>query len=723
MESLDYSSDLKSSTHTLSWSHLTVTTKSKRKLTETFTQLGQPAPIKTLISDVSGVMGSGLCAIMGSSGSGKTTFLSAMAMRLDARMKVKGKMFIDGNRYNKHDLKNCSGYVMQDDLLNANFTVAETLSYTSFLRMPSTTTRQERKDREDYVLKLMGIEHCRDVIIGDTRNKGISGGERKRVCVAMELLLKPFLLFLDEPTSGLDSLTALSVMTTMKELAANGVIVMCTIHQPQSQIFNEFDSLILMKKGRIVYQGQAKASLVYFESFGYPCPPMTNPADHLIHVLSLSQTKIVSQEDQAAAATNAIVDEHQPKLTHGGSHHYIEMTPIPEDSDLIEDDKVDVEIAANSLASQHSALHSDGKSAEEEETAQPATRANRSSSITAMGSRIRAMSIDIENRLFKAISVFTEWNAMNIDVDEDQEIRPIEYKAAQPWHMQFLVLLQRALHSHLRRWDILLINIAVTLILGTFICESVWANIGTHKASSAKRQASLFFCVIHQGVLASLQSIFTFPMERALMLRERAAGSYNVSSYFLSKTLADTIVQIINPIIFTCLVYPSIGYQPSPKQFFIFMTVMVMVNNAAVAVANMISCLFVSIELSTIIVAALFEVARLYGGFFISPSQLTNYPDWKFADVLSFSKYGFLTIVLNEMSTVVVTCKTSELSSNGNCAIPPLPQQTTNNYPGSLYNSYYGYDQYNIGQTLGILGAYIIICRIISFLGLRYIKS
>jgi ATP-binding cassette subfamily G (WHITE) protein 2 len=172
-------------------------------------------------------------------------------------MKVTGDVHINGSAYNKNLLKSMSGYVMQDDVIHAQLTVQETLMYTAALRMPSQTTLEERQDRCTECLKTMGIEYCRDVIVGDSRNKGISGGERKRLCVAMELMTKPKLLFLDEPTSGLDSTTALSLMHTMKSLCESGqCTVVCTIHQPQTKIFNLMDNLLLMKKGEIVYQGK-----------------------------------------------------------------------------------------------------------------------------------------------------------------------------------------------------------------------------------------------------------------------------------------------------------------------------------------------------------------------------------------------------------------------------------------------------------------------------------
>ncbi|RYH22358.1 ATP-binding cassette domain-containing protein, partial [archaeon] len=161
-----------------------------------------------------------------------------------------GEFRLNGREYSRHVLKAMSAYVMQDDLLHAELTVQETLWYSAALRMPYHTPPTKREERISELLTLLGILHCRDVIIGDSRHKGISGGERKRVSVAIELLNRPKLLFLDEPTTGLDSNTAYSLTKILKQLADIGeCTVVCTIHQPMPKIFQLFDNLILMKKG------------------------------------------------------------------------------------------------------------------------------------------------------------------------------------------------------------------------------------------------------------------------------------------------------------------------------------------------------------------------------------------------------------------------------------------------------------------------------------------
>ncbi len=193
--------------------------------------------------------------------------MNTLACRLDVNNVVEGEMRLNGAPYNNAELKRIAGYVMQDDLLNGYLTVEETLMYAARLRLPRTFTDKQRKERVDDVMADLGLVHVRKAIIGTQLKKGISGSERKRLCVGMQLLNRPQLLFLDEPTTGLDSVTALDLLHTLHALAhgesqEKAVTIVCSIHQPQSKIFNLFDSLILLKAGNIIYQGPRNQAMV-----------------------------------------------------------------------------------------------------------------------------------------------------------------------------------------------------------------------------------------------------------------------------------------------------------------------------------------------------------------------------------------------------------------------------------------------------------------------------
>ena len=160
--------------------------------------------------------------------------------------------------------------------------------------------------------------------------------------------------------------------------------------------------------------------------------------------------------------------------------------------------------------------------------------------------------------------------------------------------------------------------------------------MGNYADSIPKRNAIMFFTVIHQGVVSSLQGTYAFPMERAIMLRERAAGAYYVSAYFLSKTGVDSFFQLLAPIIFTAFVYPIIGLNTSESQKpFVFLAFQMLLCNCAVALSNMCSCIFVSIEMSTVVLACAMEITRLYSAFFVSPVLLDSYSKWKVSDSTS----------------------------------------------------------------------------------------
>ena len=200
---------------------------------------------------------------------------------------------------------------MQDDNLFAYSTVNETLMFAASLRLPSSMSLEDKQAHVDTVIGKLGLTPARDVIIGGPKARGVSGGERKRVTIGVELLHNPPLVFLDEPTSGLDSFQAQSVMETLQNLASNGHTVVCSIHQPRSSIYAMVDSLMLLAGGRCAYYGPS-GSLChsYFAGLNHPVPEDFNPADHLLDVISVDyRTK--EQEGDSKARVDTIVRSWQ----------------------------------------------------------------------------------------------------------------------------------------------------------------------------------------------------------------------------------------------------------------------------------------------------------------------------------------------------------------------------------------------------------------------------
>ena len=166
---------------------------------------------------------------------------------------------------------------------------------------------EERLERVEDVMKQVGLKKCENVLIGGEKLKGISGGEKKRLSFASEFLTNPAILFCDEPTSGLDSFMALSIMELMQSLARMGKTIICTIHQPSSQVFSKFDQLLLMAEGQTAYLGRAKDCKEFFASVNYPCPEDFNPADHFVQTLAV----VPGQEEKCGQRISEICDKFQ----------------------------------------------------------------------------------------------------------------------------------------------------------------------------------------------------------------------------------------------------------------------------------------------------------------------------------------------------------------------------------------------------------------------------
>ncbi len=240
-----------------------------------------------LLHHVAGTISGGLVAIMGPSGSGKTTLLNALACRLGEGVEVKGDIRINGEPYTHSKLKKYLGYVMQDDEHNPLLTVRETLELVAMVRLGDKISKKEQSERIEALLDQMSLRHCANVAVG-SGNSGIAAGEKKRLSVALELLLLPKMLFLDEPTSNLDSLDALQFVQSLRRLVnETNCVVVCTIHQPQYKVFSQFDRLILLRSGSIIYDAPIEEVTDYCEKIGKPCPPNTNPADHLMAAIAL----------------------------------------------------------------------------------------------------------------------------------------------------------------------------------------------------------------------------------------------------------------------------------------------------------------------------------------------------------------------------------------------------------------------------------------------------
>jgi ABC-type multidrug transport system ATPase subunit len=250
-------------------------------------QLGWTLPSsgKVILEGVTGsIVSSRMTAIVGPSGAGKTTFMNILTNKIE---RTHGKLYICGKEVELSQYKKIYGFVPQEDVMHRELTVRENIYHSARIRLPRSWSDKEVNEHVDLVLQALDLVHVQHTLIGDGVSRGISGGQRKRVNIALEVASCPLTLCLDEPTSGLDSTAALEVVDMLRRMADLGMTVISVIHQPRVEIFKKFDDVLCIAPGgRTAYLGPTLACRPYFEKLGYEFQVGANEADVLMDILS-----------------------------------------------------------------------------------------------------------------------------------------------------------------------------------------------------------------------------------------------------------------------------------------------------------------------------------------------------------------------------------------------------------------------------------------------------
>ncbi|KAK7113491.1 broad substrate specificity ATP-binding cassette transporter ABCG2-like isoform X2 [Littorina saxatilis] len=295
---------------------------------------------KRILKNIDAIFKPGMNAILGPTGSGKSSLLDVLAGRKDPNG-LDGDLLIDGGPP-PENFKCMVGYVVQDDVVMGTLTVRENFQFSASLRLPTHIKKEEREARVDQVVLELGLGGCANTKVGNEFIRGVSGGERKRCNIGMELIIQPPVLFLDEPTTGLDASTANAVMLLLQKLAHKGRTIVFSIHQPRYSIYRLFDSVVLLAGGETVYHGPCADSLEYFDSIGYTCEAHNNPPDFFLDVINGDSTAIAASSSNVKKGTDEItVDVDGDGLGHTLAQKYkssawyskltAELEPIKQD--------------------------------------------------------------------------------------------------------------------------------------------------------------------------------------------------------------------------------------------------------------------------------------------------------------------------------------------------------------------------------------------------------
>ncbi|KAG5063697.1 hypothetical protein AAZX31_02G177400 [Glycine max] len=503
---------------------------------------------KDILNGITGSVNPGeVLALMGPSGSGKTTLLNLLGGRLSHPISG-GSITYNDQPYSKF-LKSRIGFVTQDDVLFPHLTVKETLTYAARLRLPKTYTKEQKEKRALDVIYELGLERCQDTMIGGSFVRGVSGGERKRVCIGNEIIINPSLLFLDEPTSGLDSTTALRIVQMLQDIAEAGKTVVTTIHQPSSRLFHKFDKLILLGKGSLLYFGKASEAMTYFQSIG--CSPLIsmNPAEFLLDLANgnINDVSLPSELEDKVQMGNAEAETLNGKPSPAVVHEYL---------------------------------------VEAYETRVAETEKKR-----------LMVPIPIDEALkTKVCSHKRQWGAS--------------------WDEQYSILFWRGIKE--RRHDYFS-WLRITQVLSTaVILGLLWWQSDTKNPKDLQDQAGLlFFIAVFWGFFPVFTAIFTFPQERAMLSKERAADMYRLSAYFLARTTSDLPLDLILPVLFLLVVYFMAGLRLSVAPFFLTILTVFLCIVAAQGLGLAIGATLMDLKRATTLASVTVMTFMLAGGFFV----------------------------------------------------------------------------------------------------------
>ncbi|KAH8582234.1 ABC transporter [Cryptosporidium sp. chipmunk genotype I] len=493
-----------------------------------------------------------LIGIMGPSGSGKSTLLNALSGRLKGReYNMKGSVAING--FTDIDLGYLTRMVVQEDYLLPYLTIKETMDIVAGLRLP----HYSKKDREEKIIEIldiMGLRHVQDTYVGGISKKGISGGEMKRLSVALELIQNPPILFLDEPTTGLDAARAHDLLSYLSSLAhTTGIIVICSIHTPRSQTFALFDKIVLLSKGFVLGQGSPMDVVTFFNDVVTPFPDNYNPADFIIDATSLVELvhkKVIS-------ASIYVPKDATIKEIELAERNLDGEEPLYEFEKSVSRDDISMKLFGLEVPSIES-LDEFHKIYEQSVYGENVKKG--------IDNHLRCVDTSNPQALFEN---YGNIDSANMKILPTQTIcQKIARLSPIPGPIRFCrevkYLTKRILLNTWRDPNVtvglLLVNTFMAIIMGGVFFSLPRAGTNdSDTAQNARNIIGLIFFVATSISFFSIKGLVVTVDERFVMNKETYSKMYTPISYYFSRMIADFPVQHIQTLVYTTIVYFMTG--------------------------------------------------------------------------------------------------------------------------------------------------------------------
>lgn len=553
---------------------------------------------KVILKNVSGTLRSGeLTAIMGPSGAGKSSLLNILTgYKTDG---TKGQILMNGSDRDLSQFRKLSAYIMQDNQLHSNLTVDEAMNVAAKLKIGEKPSH-EREEIISEILDTLGLLDHRK-----TMTSGLSGGQKKRLSIALELVSNPPVMFFDEPTSGLDSSSCFQCISLLKTLASGGRTIICTIHQPSARLFEMFDQLYTLSDGQCVYQGSTKRLVEFLANLGLQCPSYHNPASYIIEIAC------GEYGDHSRTLVNAIEN---------GKLDVREGVPLPKFN--VNDGLNNASKFAHDIKNIIPVMNPAGWKSDPvyNATTTPSLPENVVNDI-AKG----AVKDDLEKT--NAESALLGSNSL--------DIKQPRYGNTE-WQ-QFLIILKRALLFSRRDWTLMYLRLFAHILVGFLIGALYW-QIGNDGSKVLSNLGFLFFNMLFLMYTSMTITILSFPLEMPVLLKEHFNRWYSLRSYYLAITVSDMPFQTIFCVIYVTIVYLMTAQPLEFFRFGMFLSACLLVSFVAQSVGLVVGAAM-NVQNGVFLAPVMSVPFLLFSGFFVSFDAIPIYLRW--ITYLSYIRYGF----------------------------------------------------------------------------------
>ncbi|KAF2892404.1 hypothetical protein ILUMI_13769 [Ignelater luminosus] len=475
---------------------------------------------------------------------------------------------------------------MQDDCLTPNLTVKEALMVSANLKLGKDLTKAQKKVVIEEVMEVLGLIDCKN-----TLTCSISGGQRKRLSIALELVNNPPVMFFDEPTSGLDSSSCFQCISLLKSLARGGRTVICTIHQPSARIFEMFDYLYMLTEGQCIYKGIVMGLVPFLSSEGLTCPSYHNPADYVMEV--------------ACGEHGDFLQKLVVAVNTGKCDSYEQKTP---EANI-------VATITNDIAKE----------------------------TTPLKSSIPKQTLPLPNGINKPNSINANATCTTALLNSSENLPQSDKAARFPisgWQ-QFWILLKRTAFTTLRDQQLtrmrLVAHFAICCLLGL-----IYYDIGNDASKVMSNAGCLFFTIMFVTFSAMMPTILTFPLEMSVFVREHLNYWYSIKAYYFAKTVADIPFQLILTICYMMGVYYITSQPMEPIRFCMVLLIAVLTALVSQSLGLLVGAAF-NIE-GGVFVGPISSIPMvLLSGFFVNLNDLPFYIKWlPYGSYIRYSFEGFL---------------------------------------------------------------------------------